>query len=116
MRTLILGACIAATAFAARSQAAEPPKTWATCAACHAQGTAAIGPSLQGVVGRKSGTVPGFGYSRAMKTANLTWSEANLAAFLADPQKTVPGNRMPFNGVSDAAEVEQLVRFLKTQR
>ncbi|MBO9652627.1 MAG: c-type cytochrome [Variovorax sp.] len=97
--------------------AVQPPKTWATCAACHAaQGAASIGPPLAGVVGRKAGSSPGFGYSRAMKNAQLTWDDKTLAAFLSDPQLTVPGNRMPFGGVPDAGEVAELVRYLKTLR
>lgn len=96
------------------AQAATPPKTWATCAACHADGGAAIGPSLKGVLGRKAGSVPGFSYSRAMKSAGITWDEARLADFLADPQKAVPGNRMPFAGVADAAERGEVVRYLAT--
>jgi cytochrome c len=98
-------------------QAVEAPGTWATCAACHsAQGSAAIGPSLSGVAGRKAGSVPGFGYSRAMKNAGITWDDKSLAAFLSDPQQAVPGNRMPFAGVPDPAEVAELVRYLKTLR
>ena len=117
MRTLLLSACIAAAANAANGQPIDAPKTWMTCAACHtAQGSAAIGPPLNGVVGRKAGSVPGFGYSRAMKSANVTWDDASLAAFLSDPQQAVPGNRMPFAGVSDPGEVAGLVKYLKTLR
>jgi len=114
MRTLILGA---ATALSSLANAAEAPAVWSTCAACHAAaGAAAIGPPLVGIVGRRSGSVPGFGYSRAMKGSGLTWDEATLARFIGDPQKTVPGNRMPFAGVSDPGEVASLVEFLKTLR
>jgi cytochrome c len=116
MRTL-LGVCAVALASVARAQAVDPPKTWATCAACHAaQGAAAIGPPLGGVLGRRAGSVPGFGYSRAMKTAGITWNEEALTAFLRDPQQAVPGNRMPFAGVSDPGEVADLVKYLKALR
>ena len=121
MQTLFLSPSAAlAVAFAGLAhgqQAVQPPKTWTTCAACHsAQGAAAIGPPLGGVVGRKAGSAPGFGYSRAMKSAGITWDDKSLAAFLADPQEAVPGNRMPFAGVPDPAEVAQLVKYLKTLR
>lgn len=118
MRTLLLTACAAALMNLAHGQSSvQPPKTWATCAACHtAQGAAAIGPPLAGVVGRKAGSSPGFGYSRAMKNAQFTWDEKFLAAFLSDPQQAVPGNRMPFAGVPDPGEVAELVRYLKTLR
>ncbi|MBW8892376.1 MAG: cytochrome c family protein, partial [Burkholderiales bacterium] len=59
---------------------------------------------------------PGFGYSRAMKNAQLTWDDKSLAAFLSDPQQAVPGNRMPFAGVPDPGEVAELVKYLKTLR
>jgi cytochrome c len=64
-------------------------------------------------VGRKSGSVPGFNYSKAMKNANVVWNEESLTAFLSDPQKAVPGNRMPFAGVSDPGDLAQLVKYLK---
>lgn len=119
MRKILLStACVATFMNLAHGQSAvQPPKAWAACAACHAaQGTAAIGPPLAGVVGRKAGASPGFGYSRAMKNASITWDDKSLAAFLADPQQAVPGNRMPFAGVSDPAEVAELVKYLKTLR
>jgi len=118
MRPLIFSACVATAVGLAHAQSAmQPPKTWMTCAACHAaQGSAAIGPALEGVVGRKAGSVPGFGYSRAMKNAGIAWDEKSLAAFLADPQQAVPGNRMPFAGVPDPEEVAELVKYLKTLR
>ncbi|MFS2162602.1 c-type cytochrome [Variovorax sp. Varisp62] len=118
MRTLLLAACAAAFMNLAQAQpAVQPPKTWTTCAACHAaQGAGAIGPPLVGVVGRKAGSSPGFGYSRAMKNAQITWDDKSLAAFLSDPQQAVPGNRMPFGGVPDPGEVAELVRYLKTLR
>jgi len=118
MRTFIIGIASAAFAHLAHGQvAAQPPKTWATCAACHAaQGATSIGPTLNGVVGRKSGSVAGFGYSRAMKSANITWDEKTLAEFVGDPQQAVPGNRMPFAGVSDPGEVAEIVKYLKTLR
>lgn len=118
MRTLLLSACAAVFVNLAHGQSAvQPPKTWTTCAACHAaQGAASIGPPLAGVVGRKAGSSPGFGYSRAMKNAQITWDDKSLTAFLTDPQQAVPGNRMPFAGVTDPGEVAELVKYLKTLR
>lgn len=118
MRTLVFAAFAAAVMSYAHGQpTVQPPKTWTTCAACHsAQGAAAIGPPLGGVVGRKAGSAPGFGYSRAMKDANIIWDDKSLSAFLRDPQQAVPGNRMPFAGVPDSSEVTELVKYLKTLR
>jgi cytochrome c len=115
MRTPLLLAFVAAVARAAHGHSVEPPRAWKTCAACHAaEGSAAIGPSLHGVVGRRAGSLPGFGFSRAMKSANLTWDEVTLTSFLNEPQQVVPGNRMPFAGLTDPGEVAALVGYLKT--
>ena len=51
-----------------------------------------------------------------MKTSAIVWDEESLAAFVSDPQQTVPGNRMPFAGISEPADVIELVKFLKTLR
>ena len=56
------------------------------------------GPSLAGIVGKKAGSVSNYNYSPAMKGSNLTWDVATLDAYLSDPQKSVPGNKMPFPG------------------
>jgi nitrite reductase (NO-forming) len=68
------------------------------CQACHSlePGKTILGPSLAGIVDRKSGAEPNFNYSPAMKQAALTWDAVTLDAYLMDPQKIVPGNRMPF--------------------
>ncbi len=84
-----------------------------TCAACHSEKPDAIGPSLRGVYGRKSGSLDTFRYSNAMQRANLVWDEANLRAYLKDPQAKVKGNRMPFAGLSDPKDVDDVIAFLK---
>jgi cytochrome c len=84
-----------------------------TCAACHSEKPDAIGPSLRGVYGRKSGSLDNFRYSNAMLRANLVWDEANLRAYLKDPQAKVKGNRMPFAGLSDPKDIDDVIAFLK---
>lgn len=84
-----------------------------TCAACHSEKPDAIGPSLRGVYGRKSGSLDNFRYSNAMLRAKLVWDEADLRAYLKDPQTKVKGNRMPFAGLSDPKDVDDLIAFLK---
>ncbi|MWV28836.1 c-type cytochrome [Aurantiacibacter rhizosphaerae] len=93
----------------------EPPAAFTTCGVCHAvePGKNMIGPSLAGVVGRKAGTVSGANYSPAMKSANLTWNEANLRRYLRDPGAVVPGGTMPNPGL-DAAQTQAIVNYLKT--
>ena len=84
------------------------------CQACHSlePGKTILGPSLAGIVGRKSGAEPGFSYSPAMKQASLTWDAATLEAYLTDPQKVVPGNRMPFPGLRTDRDRKDVVAFL----
>ena len=72
-----------------------------------------IGPGLKGLFGRQAGTVPGFPYSQAMKSSGLTWDEATLRAYLANPKAKVPGNRMPFSGVKDPKKLDDLMAYLK---
>ena len=71
-------------------------------------------PSLKGVFGRKSGAIEDFRYSGAMKRANLVWDEANLRDYISDPQAKVKGNRMPFGGLHDKNDVDDLIAYLKT--
>jgi len=94
---------------------AAPPASFAACAACHStDGAPGLGPSLKGVFGHQAGTQAGFTYSRAMKNSKVTWDDKSLDAFLTDPQKTIPGNAMPFPGVADAKQRAEIVDYLKT--
>ena len=86
------------------------------CAACHTEKPDAIGPNLKGVFGRKSAALDDFRYSNPMKRANLVWDTANLRAYLIDPQSKVKGNRMPFGGVADPSEADDLVAYLQTYK
>jgi cytochrome c len=84
-----------------------------TCAACHSDKPDAIGPTLRGVYGRKAGSLDDFRYSNAMTRANLTWDEANLRDYIKDPQAKVKGNRMPFGGLSDPKDIDDVIAYLK---
>lgn len=103
------------TATPSQIAAATPPASFTTCGVCHSvePGQNMIGPSLAGVVGRRAGTVAGANYSPAMKSANITWTEANLRRYIADPAAVVPGGTMPNPGVS-AADTQAIVNYLKT--
>jgi cytochrome c len=87
---------------------------FAACLACHSEKPDALGPSLRGIVGRKSASLEDFRYSNPMKRANLTWDEANLREYIADPQAKVKGNRMPFGGLSNATDPDDIIAYLKT--
>lgn len=88
---------------------------FAQCAACHSiDGSNGVGPSLQGIAGRKAGTFAGFRFSRAMKDANYVWDAKTLDTFIGDPQKGVPGTVMPFSGLPDETQRAALVAYLQT--
>jgi nitrite reductase (NO-forming) len=84
------------------------------CQACHSlePGKTILGPSLAGIVGRKSAADASFNYSPALKQAALTWDAATLDAYLTDPQKVVPGNRMPFPGLKTDRDRKDVIAFL----
>ncbi len=86
------------------------------CAACHTEKPDGIGPTLKGVYGRKSAALDDFRYSNPMKRANLVWDAENLRAYLIDPQAKVKGNRMPFGGVANPQEADDLVAYLATYK
>ena len=84
------------------------------CAICHSGAKGAIGVNLAGVVGRHAGAAPGFNYSPAMKQSGLVWTPAALKLYIANPAKTVKGNRMPYGGMKDAAKLDAVVAYLAT--
>jgi cytochrome c len=110
----LLAALAANTAMAADAEHGKA--LFQACIVCHTEKPDALGPSLKGVVGRKSAAVEDYRYSNPMKRANLTWDEANLRAYIADPQGTVKGNRMPFGGLRQPGDVDDVVAYLKTLR
>ena len=110
---VVVGAGVAA-APAMAADLEHGKAVYQTCAACHTDKPDAIAPSLMGVVGRKSASRDDFRYSAAMRRANLTWDEANLRQFLADPQAKVSGTRMPFAGFKDPKDVDDVVAYLVT--
>ncbi len=84
------------------------------CQACHSLEPAknGLGPSLAGLIGKKASSVPSYNYSPAMKGSNLTWDVGTLDAYLSDPQKLVPGNKMPFPGLKTENERNAVIAFL----
>ena len=99
--------------------AAPPPPSFAHCAVCHATTTAApkkLGPTLAGVAGKPAATRPGYAYSAALKGSKIVWTDAKLDAFLTKPSQVVPGTKMAFGGMRDAAARAQVIAFIKTLR
>ena len=86
------------------------------CAVCHSieVGVQKLGPSLAGVVGRKSASLADFPYSPAMSAAGLTWTRPQLNNYLTNPQGVVHGTKMLFPGLKSSKERTQLIDYLAT--
>jgi cytochrome c len=86
------------------------------CKECHEAppDSRKAGPSLVGVVGRLAGSLAGFNYSDAMRSAGFIWSEEQLRAYVLNPKALVPKNRMRFNGIKREGEVDDLIAYLKS--
>ncbi|MGB3272613.1 MAG: copper-containing nitrite reductase [Xanthobacteraceae bacterium] len=84
------------------------------CQACHSlePGRNTLGPSLAGIVGSKAGEVPNYNFSNAMKQSGIVWTPENLDAYLRDPQKLVPGNKMPFPGLKTDDDRKNVIAYL----
>lgn len=109
-------AAVADAAPAAVADAGGKPAAFAQCAACHAvePGKHGIGPSLAGVYGTKAGEIAGYAFSEKLKASGLTWDDATLDQWLAGPMKMVPGTKMSYAGMSDAAKRKELIEYMKT--
>lgn len=113
-------AALALLALSTHAQAADPEAGArvfkAQCSACHVveAGKNRIGPSLFGIVGRKSGQIEGFRYSAANKAANLTWDEATLDKYLTSPRTVVPGTIMTYAGLKNDTQRADLIAYLAT--
>jgi cytochrome c len=122
-RWVSLAISIAVVAAPAGAQDAKKGEVvFRPCRACHALDAGAKkkpAPPLKGVVGRKAAAVAGYTYSDAMQEAarkGLTWTEANLAAYLESPDTFLPQGVMAFSGVKNEGELKDLIAFLKTQK
>lgn len=91
------------------------PAAFGICSACHKVEKGApnsIGPNLYGIGNAKAGNVPNFTFSPAMKSTKIKWTRANLIAFIQEPQKTVPGTRMPFGGLKNPASAAAIADYI----
>jgi cytochrome c len=111
---VLIGA-IAVDSLRSDAASANGQQAFMQCVACHStDGSAGVGPTLKGIVGRASAAVPGFPYSPAMKRAHRTWTADELDKYIANPQAAVPGNTMPYTGMSDATQRAALIQYLET--
>lgn len=108
--------CIVAPAISLAQEAADGERLFRQrCGACHAleAGQNKAGPHLDGIIGRKAGSVEGARYSRALQGAEITWDEPTLETFLANPRKAVAGTTMVV-GVPNADQRKSIIAYLKT--
>jgi cytochrome c len=117
MRTLIVAAAfLAVTGAAAVAQDLEKgERSFHKCLPCHSIGDDAqnkIGPELNGLDGRHSGTVANFDYSDANKNSGIVWSEATFKQYIKDPRAMVPGTKMIFAGIKNEGEVNDLWAYV----
>jgi len=120
MKKLIFGMLFAVAAATGTSgalaQDADAGKTsFNKCLACHAVGEGAknkVGPVLNGLEGRKSGTIEGYSYSEANKNSGITWSKDAFLDYIKDPKAKIPGTKMVFAGIKNEKEAGDLWAYL----
>src|SRR5581483_7005648 len=120
MKKLIFGMLFviaAATgASGAQAQDADAGKTsFNKCLACHAIGENAknkVGPVLNGLDGRKSGTVEGYSYSEANKNSGINWNKETFLEYIRDPKAKIPGTKMAFAGIKNENEANALWAYI----
>ena len=117
MRTLIVAAAlIAASGYAASAQdVAKGEISFHKCLPCHSIGDDAqnkIGPELNGLDGRHSGSVDGFDYSDANKNSGITWNKDQFLEYIKDPKAKIPGTKMAFAGIKNEKEANDLWAYV----
>ncbi len=120
MKTSTLSALVVVTSLAAATGAlaqdvAAGKTSFNKCLACHAIGEGAknkVGPELNGLDGRHSGTAPGYSYSAANKNSGITWNKEQFLEYIKDPKAKIPGTKMIFAGIKNEKEADNLWAFL----
>jgi cytochrome c len=117
MKQLLLGllALTVSTGMAAAQEVAAGEQSFKKCLPCHAVGEDAknkVGPVLNGLDGRKSGSIEGFSYTDANKNSGITWNEAAFKEYIADPRAKIPGTKMVFAGIKNEKEAGDLWAYL----
>lgn len=111
---MLTGSLLAAASATDAAPLPRPP-AFGICGVCHKTDKGApngVGPNLFAIGGAKSGAVPGFAFSPAMAKGAIVWNRANLVRFIMEPQKTVPGTRMPFGGLKNQQQAEAIANYL----
>jgi cytochrome c len=119
MRSLLVfsALALAATAGTARAQdAAAGEQVFKKCFPCHSIGEGAknkVGPELNGLDGRHSGTAPGYSYTDANKNSGIVWNEATFKEYITNPKAKIPGTKMIFPGLPKEADRNDLWAYLR---
>ena len=122
MKKLNFGALIVVTSMAAASgalaqDAAAGKTSFNKCLACHAIGEGAknkVGPELNGLDGRKSGTADGYSYSDANKNSGITWGKDVFLEYIKEPKAKIPGTKMVFAGIKNEKEAGDLWAYVSS--
>lgn len=119
MKRIFLVALLTATGLghASAQDAAAGEKAFTVCKSCHQVGDSAknvAGPVLNGLIGRKAGSVEGYNYSEPNKKSGITWDEATFTQFIKDPKARIPGTKMIFAGIKDEQKIKDLIAYLHT--
>jgi cytochrome c len=113
--TFLTAAMLLGTSANAQDVAAGE-RSFNKCRACHQVGETAkntVGPVLNGLFGRHSGSIEGYSYSPANKNSGITWDEATFAEYIKDPRAKIPGTKMVFAGIKNEQEIKDLSAYLK---
>ncbi|MGL5362449.1 MAG: c-type cytochrome [Bosea sp. (in: a-proteobacteria)] len=113
---LAVAAVTLATGSAQAQDAAAGERLFNQCKVCHQIGEGAkntVGPQLNGMFGRKAGTVEGYSYSNAYKGLDKTWSPENFAVYIKDPRGVTPGTKMVYAGMKDDTQIANLTAYIK---
>lgn len=113
---VVIAAAAASVSSASAQDVAAGATAFKKCASCHDVGPTAknkVGPVLNGLDGRKSGSVPGYSYSDANKGSGITWNEASFLDYIKDPKAKIPNTKMVFAGIKTETEAKNLWAYLK---
>lgn len=118
MRRMVIGVIVfaASSGVAWAEDVARGEQAFRKCGICHSIGKDAkneVGPELNGLDGRKSGSVDGFDYSEANKNAAIVWGEVTFTEYINDPRGKIPGTKMVFPGIKNEQEVKNLWTYVK---
>ena len=118
MRTwMMIALALSTTTTVVRAQDPDAGKnSFTLCVICHAVGEGAqnkLGPILNGLDGRRSGSLAGYDYSDAMKNAGIVWSEATFKEYIANPAAKVPGTKMTFSFTRGDKDATDLWAYVK---